>query len=153
MQGTAAEMMRVVFIRASHLPLIGCAHDSFLVEGTIENIEAIVAEMQDIMRKTSRDLLGGFELRADCKSTDITRYPDRSIDKREREDGMGRRSTHRRNGGNAESNTATAVNEEKTEDAVQGEMGKISASMDDGTRANQERERVSAGSHDFVRGI
>jgi DNA polymerase family A len=157
MQGTAAEMMRVVFIRASHLPLIGCAHDSFLVEGTIENIEAIVAEMQDIMRKTSRDLLGGFELRADCKSTDITRYPDRSIDKREREDGMahwnwlmtligedddGRRSTHRRNGGNAESNTATAVNEEKTEDAVQGEMGKISASMDDGTRANQERERV-----------
>ena len=40
------------------------------------------------MRKASRDLLGGFELRADCKPQDIVRYPDRFVDKREREDGM-----------------------------------------------------------------
>jgi DNA polymerase family A len=89
MQGTAAEMMRLVFIRSSHLPLIGCAHDSFLIEDTIENIEASVAELQEIMRGVSRDLLGGFELRADCKhEIDIVRHPDRFIDKREREDKM-----------------------------------------------------------------
>ena len=41
------------------------------------------------MRQASRDLLGGFELRADCKpERDIVRYPDRFIDKRELEDGM-----------------------------------------------------------------
>ena len=79
--------MRLVIIRASHLPIIGCAHDSFLIEDTIDKIEALVAEMQEIMRKTSRDLFG-FELRADCKSNDIVRYPDRFVDKREREDGM-----------------------------------------------------------------
>ena len=41
------------------------------------------------MRQASRDLFGGFELRADCKpDRDIVRYPDRFIDKRELEDGM-----------------------------------------------------------------
>ena len=40
------------------------------------------------MREVSRDLFGGFELRADCKPNDIVRYPDRFVDKREREDGM-----------------------------------------------------------------
>ena len=36
------------------------------------------------MRQASRDLLGGFELRADCKpERDIVRYPARFIDKRE----------------------------------------------------------------------
>ena len=41
------------------------------------------------MRQASRDLLGGFELRADCKpERDIVRYPARFIDKRELEDGM-----------------------------------------------------------------
>jgi hypothetical protein len=45
--------------------------------------------MQEIMRKVSRDLLGGFELRADCEpETEIVRYPDRFVDKREREDKM-----------------------------------------------------------------
>jgi len=44
--------------------------------------------MQAIMRQASRDLLDGFELRAECKPNDIVRYPDRFIDKREREDEM-----------------------------------------------------------------
>jgi hypothetical protein len=39
------------------------------------------------MRKASRDLLG-LKLRADCKPDDIVRYPDRFVDKRERENGM-----------------------------------------------------------------
>jgi DNA polymerase I len=88
MQGTGSELMRLVIVRASKLHLIGCAHDSFLIEDTVDRIEASAAEMQEIMRKASRDLLGGFELRADCKPDDIVRYPDRFVDKREREDGM-----------------------------------------------------------------
>jgi DNA polymerase I-like protein with 3'-5' exonuclease and polymerase domains len=86
MQANAAEMMRLVFVRASHLPLIWCAHDGFLVEDTIDAIDRTAAEMQEIMRGVSRDLLGGFELRADCDPVkDIVRYPDRFVDDRERE--------------------------------------------------------------------
>ncbi len=89
MQANAAELMRTVFVRSPHLPLIWCAHDSFLVEDTIDRIEQTAAEMQAIMREASRDLLGGFELRADCDpDKHITRYPDRFVDEREREDGM-----------------------------------------------------------------
>src|SRR5262249_40325634 len=76
MQGNGSELLRLVIIRASHLPIIGCAHDSFMVEAPIDQIEAVVAELQAIMRQASRDLFG-FELRADCKPTDIVRYPDR----------------------------------------------------------------------------
>ena len=69
MQANGGELMRLVIIRAgaAGLRLIGCAHDSFLIEDTIDGIEGSVAEMQEIMREASRDLLGGFELRADCK--------------------------------------------------------------------------------------
>jgi hypothetical protein len=89
MQGNAAELMRLVIVRASGLRLIGCAHDSFLIESTIETIEDSVAKLQDIKRKASRDLLGGFELRADCnQGRDIVRHPDCFVDKRELEDGM-----------------------------------------------------------------
>jgi DNA polymerase I len=90
MQANGAELMRLVIIRAGSagLRLIGCAHDSWLIEDTIDRIEESVNRLQEIVRQTSRDLLNGFELRADCKPTDIVRYPDRFIDKREREDGM-----------------------------------------------------------------
>jgi DNA polymerase I len=90
MQANGGELMRLVIVRAgmSGLRLIGCAHDSFLIEETIDRIEDSVAELQAIMRQASRDLLDGFELRADCKPSDIVRYPDRFVDKREREDGM-----------------------------------------------------------------
>jgi hypothetical protein len=86
MQANGAEIMRLVFARAGDLPIIGCAHDSFLLEDRIDRIEQTVREMQEVMLAASRDLLGGFELRADCDG--ITRYPDRFLDKREREDGM-----------------------------------------------------------------
>ena len=88
MQANASELMRLVIIRARKLRLIGCAHDSFLIEDTVDRIEQSVAEMQEIMRRSSRDLLGGFELRADCKPQDIVRYPNRFVEKRERESGM-----------------------------------------------------------------
>jgi hypothetical protein len=90
MQGNGGELMRLVIVRASAagLQLIGCAHDSFLIEDTIENIEHSVAKLQAIMREASRNLLNGYELRADCDRDDIVRYPDRFVDKRERESGM-----------------------------------------------------------------
>jgi len=89
MQGNEAELLRLVFARAGDLPIIGCAHDSFILEDRADRIEQTVWQMQEIMRAASRDLLGGFELRADCEpDEDITYYPDRFIDKREREDGM-----------------------------------------------------------------
>ena len=89
MQGNESELLRLVFARAGDLPIIGCAHDSFILEDRADRIEQTVWKMQEVMRAASRDLLGGFELRADCKlAKDVTRYPDRFIDKREREDGM-----------------------------------------------------------------
>ena len=41
MQANASELMRLVIVRARKLPLIGCAHDSFLIEDTIDRIETI----------------------------------------------------------------------------------------------------------------
>src|SRR5262249_18723933 len=88
MQGNEGELLRLVFARAGDLPIIGCAHDSFILEDRADRIKQTVWKMQQVMRAASRDLLGGFELRADCDEEDITYYPDRFIDKREREDGM-----------------------------------------------------------------
>jgi DNA polymerase-1 len=90
MQANGGELMRLVIVRAgaAGLRLIGCAHDSFLIEDSTDRIEHSAALLQEIMRQVSRELLSGFELRADCKSRDIVRYPDRFIDKRELEDGM-----------------------------------------------------------------
>jgi DNA polymerase I-like protein with 3'-5' exonuclease and polymerase domains len=136
MQANGSELLRLVIVRASHLCLIGCAHDSFLIEDTVDNIEKSAAEMQEIMRKASRDLLGGFELRADCKSADIVRYPDRFVDKREREDGMRHwnrlmtliageddgQSTDCRHGDAAE----RARCEKETQTELQGAMGETS---------------------------
>jgi hypothetical protein len=62
-----------------------------MIEDTIERIEQSVVRLQEITRQASRDLFGGFELRADCDPTkDIVRYPDRFVDEREREDRMQR---------------------------------------------------------------
>ena len=88
MQANSAELLRLIFIRSAHIPIIGCAHDSFLIEDTVERIEQTVAEMREIILQASRDLFD-FELRVDCNpATDIVRWPDRFIDDREREDGM-----------------------------------------------------------------
>jgi DNA polymerase-1 len=91
MQAGGAELMRLVIMRAGQagLQLIGCAHDSFMIEDTADRIMQSVAELQDIMRQASRDLFGGFELRADCDpEKDIVFFPERFVDEREREDGM-----------------------------------------------------------------
>ena len=53
MQANSAELLRLIFIRSSHIPLIGCAHDSFLLEDRIEKIEQTVAEMREIILQAS----------------------------------------------------------------------------------------------------
>ena len=50
-----------------------------LIEAPLERIEADVALMQEIMRRASRVVLDGHELRTDAT---IVRYPDRYSDKR-----------------------------------------------------------------------
>jgi len=138
MQGNCSELLRLVLIRASKLPVIGCAHDSFLIEDTIDRIEESVVEMQKIMRQASRDLFG-FELRADCKPNDIVRFPDRFVDKREREDGMQHwnwlmalitgecdgESAYYRHGDAA----AAALGEKETPNALQDAMGQTPLAM------------------------
>jgi DNA polymerase-1 len=91
MQGNGSELMRLIIVHAgaAGLRLIGCAHDSFMIEAPLAEIDRDVEKLQDIIRQASRDLLGGFELRADCNpGRDIVRYPARFIDKREIEDDM-----------------------------------------------------------------
>jgi DNA polymerase I len=146
MQANGAELMRLVIIRAgaAGLSLIRCAHDSFLIEDTIDRIEQSVVEIQNIMRQASRDLLNGLELRADCKPWDIVCYPDRFVDKREREDGMrhwnrlmtliaeeedGQPADYWGGGLRA---VATACEQKKEEEnaTVQAAMGKITRAVD-----------------------
>ena len=81
MQANGAELMRLIIVRAGQagLRLIGCAHDSFMIEAPIDEIEADVAKLQEIMRQASRDLFGGFELRADCKPETRHREIPRSL--------------------------------------------------------------------------
>lgn len=150
MQANASEMMRLVFIRASHLPLIGCVHDSFLIEDRTDTIEQTVVEMQNIMRGVSRDLLGGFELRADCNpDRDIVRYPHRFIDEREREDGMRHwnllmmliKEDHDDEGlANSGHGCSDVLHhqenqETETQAAVQGQVGETSDTVDHGPAA------------------
>ena len=174
MQANGAELMRLVIIRAgaAGLRLIGCAHDSFLIEDTIDNIEASVAKLQEIMRQASRDLFGGFELRADCKpSRDIVRYPDRFIDKRELEDGMrhwnwlmtliteehhGQSTNNRRankgNGQKGEDEEGEEKEEEEGE-ALRSEMGETAITLGQSVTAIQERGHISISTHNSIRGI
>jgi DNA polymerase-1 len=61
------------------LRLLAPVHDAVLIEAPLERIEADVALMQELMRRASRVVLGGHELRTDAK---IVRHPDRYTDRR-----------------------------------------------------------------------
>jgi DNA polymerase I len=135
MQSNASELMRLVIIRAgvSGLRLIGCAHDSFLIEDTIDRIEESITRLQAIMRQASRDLLGGFELRADCKpDRDIVRYPDRFVDKRELEDGM------------RHWNRLMALIEEKEEEEEDGQSSDFRQGSSEAATASRKEEEEAA---------
>lgn len=82
-QANGAECMRVAAILLMERGIRTCCpvHDAFLVEGTIAEIEDVVAETQECMLEAGKIVLEGFELRSDAK---IVRYPEAYMDKRGR---------------------------------------------------------------------
>ena len=80
-QATGADILRIACIEGHRrgLKLCGSVHDAILIESSLEQIDADVALMQEIMRWASRIVLGDHELRT---GVDIVRYPDRYSDSR-----------------------------------------------------------------------
>jgi hypothetical protein len=83
MQGNGAEMMRLACCLATERGVQVCApvHDALLVEGPIDDMEAVAAETLRAMREASELVLPGFPLRVDAK---VVRHPDRYLDERGR---------------------------------------------------------------------
>jgi hypothetical protein len=81
MQGSGAEMLRIACCLATERGIQVCCpvHDALLIEGPVDQIEAVVAETERAMVEASRVVLGGAELRTDAN---IVRYPDRYVDPR-----------------------------------------------------------------------
>ena len=81
MQANGAEMLRLACSYATEAGITICApvHDAVLIEAPLEDLEHRVEQMQAHMARASRDVLGGFELRADAK---LIRHPDRYADPR-----------------------------------------------------------------------
>jgi DNA polymerase I-like protein with 3'-5' exonuclease and polymerase domains len=80
-QAHGAEILRVACIMAARrgIKLLAPVHDAVLIEAPIDEIETDVAKMQDIMRRASRAVLDGHELRTEAN---IIRHPERYSDKR-----------------------------------------------------------------------
>ena len=85
-QASAADALRLTCIWAAKrgLRLLAPVHDALVIESPIEQIEADVALLRELMRRASRLILnptadGSLELRTDAT---IVRYPDRYMDKR-----------------------------------------------------------------------
>jgi hypothetical protein len=85
-QGAGADILRLSVIWATRhgLRLLAPVHDALLVEAPIEQIDAHVVLLQELMRRASRVVLnptadGTLELRTDAK---VIRFPDRYADPR-----------------------------------------------------------------------
>lgn len=78
-QSAGADVLRAACIMATRhgVRLLAPVHDAVLIEAPIARIEADVALTQEIMRRASRIVLKGHELRTDAK---IVRYPERYSD-------------------------------------------------------------------------
>ena len=72
-QSTGADILRIACIEGHRrgLQLCGSVHDAMLIESSLERIDADVALMQEIMRRASRVVLGGHELRTGVTSSAI----------------------------------------------------------------------------------
>jgi len=83
MQANGAEMLRLACCLATERGVTVCApvHDALLVEGSADDIDAIVARTQEAMREASAIVLDEFTLRTDAK---VVRHPDRYVDDRGR---------------------------------------------------------------------
>ena len=81
MQANGAEMLRLACILLTDAGIRVCApvHDALLIEAPLDQLDAVVAQTQALMREASRVVLNGFELTSDAK---VVRYPDRYMDER-----------------------------------------------------------------------
>jgi hypothetical protein len=85
-QGSGADILRIACVWAHRrgIKLCGTVHDAVVIEAPIDRIEADVALMQEIMRRSSRVVLnadpaGTYELRT---AATVVKYPDRYGDGR-----------------------------------------------------------------------
>ena len=81
MQANGAEMMRIaaILMTEAGIRVSAPVHDAFLIEAPLCELDAVVKEASELMRKASRTVLGGFELTSDAE---VIRYPERYTDKR-----------------------------------------------------------------------
>jgi DNA polymerase-1 len=82
-QSHGAEILRVACILADRVgvELLFPMHDAVMVEAPIANIDHAIALTRECMRRASRIVLDGFELRTEAK---VFRYPDRYREEDER---------------------------------------------------------------------
>jgi hypothetical protein len=80
-QSAGGDILRMACVWAARhgLRLLAPVHDAILIESPLERIDRDVALLQDIMRRASRVVLGGYELRTDAT---IVRHPDHYTDSR-----------------------------------------------------------------------
>jgi hypothetical protein len=80
-QSTGADILRLASVWAHRrgIQLCGTVHDAVVIEAAADRIDADVALMQEIMRRASRIVLGGHELRTDAV---VVSYPGRYSDRR-----------------------------------------------------------------------
>jgi hypothetical protein len=81
LQATGADMLRLACSMLIERGIVVCApvHDAVLIEAPVEELDAVVAECQDILTQASGIILNGFRLRTEVQEV---RYPDRLMDPR-----------------------------------------------------------------------
>lgn len=81
MQANGAEMLRLAIIHAQDLgvKVLAPVHDALLIEAPIDLINHAIEKTSEAMRRASREVLNGFELRNDV---DVVCYPHRYEDER-----------------------------------------------------------------------
>jgi hypothetical protein len=81
MQANGAELLRLACCLATERGIDVCApvHDALLVEGPVDEIDAVVATTRSAMAEASRTVLDGLEIGTDAE---VVRWPDRYADPR-----------------------------------------------------------------------
>lgn len=81
MQANGSEMLRLACCLATEagIRVVAPVHDAVLIEAPLAELAARTAQMQELMRRASAMVLGGFELRSDAK---LIEAPDRYCDER-----------------------------------------------------------------------
>jgi DNA polymerase I len=88
MQANGAEMLRLACCLGIErgIEIVAPVHDAVMIHAPLDRIDQHIATMREAMAEASRIVLGGFELRTDCKAEgkfpSVIRYPDRYQDKR-----------------------------------------------------------------------